>query len=942
MHTIKVLPALFLVLGLLVTARCDADASGRAPAAPRVVTPARLGPSAGGNDLYFKWSRAAQVDVASNGDIYVAYTRNDPDVLPQPIVIERSTDGGESFQEIQVLTPALGDQGLFELAVVEGSVDRVIVLYLDGFPGELRVSYADLSSVTGPWFSSSIAASSPSVAVRYGALTEDSIDYSTWYLYAVWEGDDSDGTDIMFSRSTDFGTTWDPPYRIGDQTQGYNYQYRYPAIDYAQGSLHVGWTYTERLQDEFDDAIHYRRCLDFGDSGISGWDPLTVVFPDDDGVEQRLGRIAASDADGSVLMLYRPEYFDVMEYLVPSADGGSTWSTGSAISTGLLADGALVYRPSDDRFIVSGAGFSRFNPGYWTEQAFRTVSPPSPSLSLGPVQVLADTDQVTYSRNPGDIALDPTHGEQVAMVWDYNLSNLFDAQWRAPLPHPAPEPGFPLSIPETPYSSPALVDLDGDGDQEILFTTIEGSVYVVEHDGSVRPGWPQSIGAANHRAPVAVGDLNGDGRLEILAASATGTVYSFAPDGSLNPYWPVDLGTGAPAYLCIGALGPVYDRHAVVASGDRLFALSYRGEDRGYGWILTGPVDQPPSVGDLDDDGVAEIVVVQGPWILRGALGSASIDVIRNLAGKTASGPAALADLDQNGDLEIVVPTDEGDVYAVHHNGSDVAGWPFSNPAGGRVYPVAVAQNLGTTQPDVSFVQLSGEAHLLTHSGIEQANFPVPMGVAVQGIIVERVNRASSNLVGVGPYGMAWSIQNNGVMPPAWPMPLGIAGHLAPAAGDIDFDGLVELVFLTERELRVFEVAESPDSAGRHWPMYGYDAQRTSCLNCTEDVVTAVGPSTGSQGNRLSTPWPNPALSRVRMSYALASDSEVSLSVYDLRGRRVREILHGRRDAGAHSAAFDGRDEAGNRLAGGVYLLRLRVNGEGREQTLTRKFTWVR
>lgn len=938
-HGILTLP--FVTFSLLFGGLASAAAE-RTPATTRDVTPARLASSAGGNDLHFEWSDATRIDVASNGDIYLAYTRIDPGDPHRSIVVERSTDGGDSFQEIQVLSAATTNRNLHGLRVIEGDENRVIILYVDEFPDLVGIAWADLAAATGPWTESVISTGYyPTLSVP--VMADDSIAYSGWYLYMAREVEDGGGTDIAFSRSTDFGATWETPYVIADQTQGYNYQYRYPKIAFGEDIVHVGWTYTERLQDEFDDAIYYRACFNYGDSGISDWGPLVEVLADDDGLDSALDQIGASNGGaGRVLMLYRPQYNDPEMYAVPSFDAGATWAAGASIPTGFHRGAVILYRPSDGNFVIGGGSLTRFNPTSWHEPAFRTITPTSPMLSLGAVQVLADSDQKTYGFNPVDMAFDPTHGDQIAMAWDFESGSLFDAQWRTPLPYPVPEAGFPVSISGTPGSSPALADLDGDGTLEILFTTIEGSVYVIEHDGSIRSGWPQSIGASGHGAPVAVGDLNGDGQMEILAANATGTVYSFAPDGSVNPYWPVDLGTNAPAYLCIGAIGPVYPRHAVVASDDRLFALSYRGEDRGPGWILPGPVHQPPSVGDIDNDGVSEIVVVQGPWILGAQLGSPSIDVIRELFGKEISGPAALADFDQDGDLEIVVPTAQGDVYVVHHTGGDLNGWPWSNPAGGAVCPVAVAQNLGTTPPDVSFVQANDGAHLVTDAGIEQASYPVDVPGSVQGIIVERVNRSSSNLIGTGDAAMTWSVENTGGIPPAWPIPTGIGAVTAPAAGDLDLDGRIEIVIVNQSEVRVLEVSESPDTPGRHWPMYGYDAQRSSCLNCTEDVVTAVGPSMQPARNSLSAPWPNPGASQIRLRYGLAEDSRITLAIYDLRGRRVREILQERRSAGDHVLTFDGRDQDGHPLAAGVYLLQLRIIDGNGEQPLSRKFTWVR
>lgn len=63
---------------------------------------------------------------------------------------------------------------------------------------------------------------------------------------------------------------------------------------------------------------------------------------------------------------------------------------------------------------------------------------------------------------------------------------------------------------------------------------------------------------------------------------------------------------------------------------------------------------------------------------------------------------------------------------------------------------------------------------------------------------------------------------------------------------------------------------------------------------------------------------PNPCNPRTTVSFTLAADAEVRVVIYDLAGRRVRELAHGRFDTGAHNLAWDGRG-----LPSGVYVCRV-------------------
>jgi hypothetical protein len=48
-----------------------------------------------------------------------------------------------------------------------------------------------------------------------------------------------------------------------------------------------------------------------------------------------------------------------------------------------------------------------------------------------------------------------------------------------------------------------------------------------------------------------------------------------------------------------------------------------------------------------------------------------------------------------------------------------------------------------------------------------------------------------------------------------------------------------------------------------------------------------------------------------------------SLAVYDVAGRQLARVADATFAAGRHELTWDGRDDAGRRVAAGVYLLRL-------------------
>ena len=71
--------------------------------------------------------------------------------------------------------------------------------------------------------------------------------------------------------------------------------------------------------------------------------------------------------------------------------------------------------------------------------------------------------------------------------------------------------------------------------------------------------------------------------------------------------------------------------------------------------------------------------------------------------------------------------------------------------------------------------------------------------------------------------------------------------------------------------------------------------------------------------------YPNPFNPSTTISYALPATAWITLEVADVLGRRVRVLQTGFAEAGVHSIVWDGKDDRGGVVAGGVYLCRLIV-----------------
>ena len=69
--------------------------------------------------------------------------------------------------------------------------------------------------------------------------------------------------------------------------------------------------------------------------------------------------------------------------------------------------------------------------------------------------------------------------------------------------------------------------------------------------------------------------------------------------------------------------------------------------------------------------------------------------------------------------------------------------------------------------------------------------------------------------------------------------------------------------------------------------------------------------------------FPNPVRASARVDYNLSTEARVDLSVYDVRGARVRTLASGAFGPGRYSVAWDGRGDSGSRLGAGMYFVRM-------------------
>lgn len=188
-------------------------------------------------------------------------------------------------------------------------------------------------------------------------------------------------------------------------------------------------------------------------------------------------------------------------------------------------------------------------------------------------------------------------------------------------------PGFPKSVPEVIWSSPACADIDNDGYYEIVVgtghyytatgrLTTEGfRVYAWNHDGTDCAGWPVVASGCTMSSP-AIGDIDGDGVKEIAIASypvagrGADALMLIKGNGSLIWNQPAFGGPnrGSPVFGDVNSDGRP---EVIMGSGQAIGAWDIWGNCV-WNQVLDNFVLSTPVVGDFDRDGRVEAAVGTG------------------------------------------------------------------------------------------------------------------------------------------------------------------------------------------------------------------------------------------------------------------------------------------------------------------------------------------
>lgn len=369
-------------------------------------------------------------------------------------------------------------------------------------------------------------------------------------------------------------------------------------------------------------------------------------------------------------------------------------------------------------------------------------------------------------------------------------------------------------------SSPAIGDLDNDGDLEVVVSVGDvpqehqvGGVVALDHNGNLLSGWPrlsQDINGAGDppwwpdgypdgfNSSPALGDLDNDGDLEIVVGGYDKRIYAWHHDGSSVEGWPIVLNDtiwSSPALADIDKDGYLEviigsDAFLIGSPGGSLQVFNHDGTVvPGFPKYIDQTIYSSPAVGDLDKDGWLDIVVGTGTYYEGLGYkvyawdhdGNSLLGWPVNTGGYVLASPA-LGDIDDDGYLEVVVGSLDHWLYAWNHDGSLVPGWPVlpTDWLGIDIplyFSPALADYDGDGKPEV-FLALAwevcafaGDGTQLPHDFMSEwtLNATPAIGNIDADDALEMVIGGAANGGGVGKL-YAWELPGSSSQEQHWPM----------------------------------------------------------------------------------------------------------------------------------------------------------------------------
>jgi hypothetical protein len=476
-------------------------------------------------------------------------------------------------------------------------------------------------------------------------------------------------------------------------------------------------------------------------------------------------------------------------------------------------------------------------------------------------------------------------------------------------------------------SSVITEDFDNDGNIDLAVTNWNSDdihVYLGAGDGSF--SLLTSMVAAATPYSILSSDFNEDGLADLATANSVSnaiSVYLGIGDGMFSS---AELYPAGDQTVCIVESDFNEDGHIDIVAVNRTsnnITLMLGGGDGTFISAAHIPVGIQPwsaAVGDFDENGHEDIAVTNSSSndvsVLLGAGDGTFSATVQYSIGKNPLG-IAIDDFNNDGHVDLAVANNNSADFALLNGNGDGT---FSQEHVDGAY------------------SSSGSPHALHACDLDSDGdidlVSANRGLFDDGLAVMIFNRTADE-VSTMLAGYICAVETHAVRI-TWELSKTSSFMVFKAYRAEQYDG--DYTFLNCEIINLNESSyEIVDSTCEPGIQYRYRVDVTDdedSMILFETKGVAISPTAYS----LFQNFPNPFNPNTTIRYSLPRKSHVTLSIYDITGRRIIRLIDSEKEAGLHSIEWTGLDEEGNQVESGVYFYRL-IAGK---QKISRKMILLR
>ena len=480
--------------------------------------------------------------------------------------------------------------------------------------------------------------------------------------------------------------------------------------------------------------------------------------------------------------------------------------------------------------------------------------------------------------------------------------------------------GFPVDASGELISSAAILDIDMDGQNEIISSDKGGFIHIFEMDGSEWSNqfYPYETGDQNWGSP-AIGNLIDLNHKSVVISSKNGQIYHIEASDNVNINSLFNSGgfiTATPALGDIDGDGLDEIIFGQYGGSQRLYAINYDGSSvSGFPIDLDEKVQRGVALADFNGNDKVDIVVGTDDEFIHLIYDDGTVAWSYETGGDIRVAPSILElesgekiilagskddnfyGLNSNGSTRFMIETDDdisseasiieiegygpviffasgSEIYAIDSNGDNYGNWPIQLDAD-VISSIVFAKVGNNSTPHLMFGDDSGNAHLYSVDGISYQNFPISYDFPFKG---------------------------------------------SPTLVDTDLDGDLELIIGSTQNLVSIDLKESSASSDL-WNTHRSNMNRSGYFK-SQTLLSIIDDGNVDEFS-ISNVYPNPFNPSVTIEYSMDVSDYIDISIIDLQGKVVEELESSYKSKGDHSIIW-----SPNNISSGVYFLNIKSNNK--------------